>query len=228
MKVLVVEDNPKLQKLLSHLLEKEGFQLINAAGGAEALKAYAEHKPDIICLDVVMEDMSGISVCKQIREADSAVTILLITSKSRQVDIEEGLAAGANDYVIKPFDLADMTGRMRDIAKTRIARDDKSLFARNFDFGDLKVFPGQLRAERAGATIDLNFRDVKLLNLLSENKGKPVSTSQLLQFCWSATPGAAEEQTVQWYMGQLRKKVEVNPETPDLIKSADNGAFMHG
>ena len=220
MKVLVVEDNPKLQKLLSHLLEKEGFQLVNAAGGAEALTAYAAHKPDIICLDVVMEDMSGISVCKQIREADAGVTILLITSKSRQVDIEEGLAAGANDYVIKPFDLADMTGR--------IARDDAPLYARSFDFGDLKVFPGQLRAERAGATIDLNFRDVKLLNLLSENKGKPVSASELVRFCWSATPGAAEDQTVQWYMGQLRKKVEVNPEAPDLIKSADNGAFRHG
>jgi DNA-binding response OmpR family regulator len=227
MKVLVVEDNPKLQKLLSHILEKDGFTLVTATSGAEALKVYEAEKPDIICLDVVMEDMSGISVCKEIRAKDAKVTILLITSKSRPVDIEEGLAAGANDYVIKPFDLADMTQRMRAIATGRISRDDTALFAKSFDFGDLKVFPGQLRAERAGASIDLNFRDVKLLKLLSENKGKAMGAHDLHPYCWSATSGA-EEQTVQWYMGQLRKKVEANPEAPALIKSADSGAFVHG
>lgn len=227
MKVLVVEDNPKLQKLLAHILEKDGFTLVTATNGTEALALYGQQKPDVICLDVVMEDMSGISVCKEIRNKDAKVTILLITSKSRQVDIDEGLAAGANDYVIKPFDLADMTQRMRAIATARISRDDAGLFSSAFDFGDLKVFPGQLRAERAGASIDLNFRDVKLLRLLADNKGRLLGTSELRPYCWSATIGA-DEQTVQWYMGQLRRKVEANPEAPALIKSAENGAFVHG
>src|SRR5262245_54976879 len=124
MKILAVEDNPKLLKLLSHLLEKEGFTIIPATGGKEALSLYAQHKPDIICLDVVMEDMSGISICKEIRRQDDKATILLISSKSRDVDVQEGLAAGANEYIVKPFDLSSMTTRMRNIARTRIERDN--------------------------------------------------------------------------------------------------------
>lgn len=226
MKVLAVEDNPKLLKLLSHLLEKEGFTIVSAGGGKEALARYAEHKPDIICLDVVMEDMSGISICKQIRAQDAKATILLISSKSRDVDVAEGLAAGANEYIVKPFDLSSMNTRMRNIARQRILRDDPALAARSFTFGDLTIFPGQLRAERCGTSIDLNFRDVGILQTLHDNKGKPVGNDTLKNWCWKAETTDTDK-TVEWYIAQLRKKVEANPESPVLIKPAAGGGYWH-
>jgi two-component system, OmpR family, alkaline phosphatase synthesis response regulator PhoP len=226
MKILAVEDNPKLLKLLSHLLEKEGFAMVVAAGGREALTQYAEHKPDIICLDVVMEDVSGISICKQIRAQDAKATILLISSKSRDVDVAEGLAAGADEYIVKPFDLSSMTARMRNIARVRIQRDDPALAARSFTFGDLQVFPGQLRADRGGTAIDLNFRDVGILQTLHDNKGRPVSNDTLKNWCWKAETTDMDK-TVEWYIAQLRKKIETNPDAPSLIKPAAGGGYWH-
>jgi two-component system, OmpR family, alkaline phosphatase synthesis response regulator PhoP len=222
MKVLAVEDNPKLLKLLSHLLEKEGFTIIPAMTGTEALALYGQHKPDIICLDIMMEDVSGIHICKEIRRQDAKATILLISSKSRDVDVAEGLAAGADEYIVKPFDLSSMTTRMRNIARQRIARDDPGRAARSFSFGDLKIFPGQLRAERGGANIDLNFRDVGILQMLHDNKGQPVSNDTLKTWCWKAETTDTDK-TVEWYIAQLRRKVETNPEAPSLIKTAAGG-----
>jgi DNA-binding response OmpR family regulator len=226
MKILVVEDNPKLLKLLSHLLEKEGFQIVAATSGTEAMAQYAANKPDIICLDVMMEDVSGIEICKKIRGQDPKATILLISSKSRDVDIQEGLAAGADEYVVKPFELAPMTDRMRNIARKRIARDDPAQAARSFDFGNLKVYPGQLRAERAGASIDLNFRDAGILEMLFRNKGKPVANTDLKAWCWKAESTDLDK-TVEWYITQLRKKIEPDPEHPALIKTAANGGYWY-
>lgn len=225
MKVLAVENNPKLLKLLTHLLEKEGFDTVSAEGGEEALAQYAAHTPDIICLDVLMDDISGVDVCKKIRETDKRVVILMITSKSRPVDVEAGLAAGANDYIVKPFDLKDITSRMREVAKEIIARETPEKVGESFDFGDLTVFPAQLRAERGGESLDLNFRDVAILGLLHGQQGKVVGYEALSAYCWSAQ-AAEPEKTVQWYMDQLRKKTEADPDNPVLIRHVE-GAYIH-
>lgn len=226
MKVLAVENNPKLLKLLTHLLEKEGFDTVSAEGGEEALKQYEAHKPDIICLDVLMEDISGIDVCKKIRETDKRVVVLMITSKSRDVDVEAGMQAGANDYIVKPFDLKDITARMRGVAKDIIAKDTPDKVGESFSFGDLTVFPAQLRAERGGEDLDLNFRDVGILQLLQGQKGQTVGPAALSAFCWAAQ-SSDPDKAVQWYMDQLRKKIEADPENPALIRAVEGG-YVHG
>lgn len=226
MKVLAVENNPKLLKLLAHLLEKEGFETVSAEGGTDALAKYGEHRPDIICLDVLMEDISGIEVCRKIRETDKDIVILMITSKSRDVDIAEGMQAGANDYIVKPFDLADIKARMRGVAMEIMARKAPDKTGESFDFGDLKVFPAQLRAERGGESLEVNFRDVSILRLLHENRGKPVSRHDLEPFCWTAQ-ASSPDKAVQWYMDQLRKKIEADPENPVLVRPAPEGGYVH-
>lgn len=225
MKVLAVENNPKLLKLLTHLLEKEGFETVSAEGGEEALKQYEAHKPDIICLDVLMEDISGIDVCKKIRETDKRVVVLMITSKSRPVDVEAGMEAGANDYIVKPFDLKDITSRMRDVAKGIISNDTPEKVGESFIFGDLTVFPAQLRAERGGEDLDLNFRDVAILQLLHGQKGQTVGNDALSAYCWAAQ-ASEPEKAVQWYMDQLRKKIEADPDNPVLVRPLEGG-YIH-
>lgn len=225
MKVLAVENNPKLLKLLTHLLEKEGFETVTAEGGVEALEQFRKHSPDIICLDVLMEDMSGIEVCREIRKSDADAVILMVTSKSRDVDVAEGMAAGANDYIIKPFDLSDITARMRAIAKELISKKPADPANASFQMGDISVYPDQLRAERAGEGIDLNFRDIAMLRLLGQNKGRTLSAAELEPYCWAAQ-SLTPDKAVHWYMEQLRKKVEINPASPLVIKGNDGG-YIH-
>lgn len=225
MKVLVVENNPELLKLLSHLLEKEGFSVSTASAGNEALTLQMQRKPSIICLDVMLDDMSGFDVCRAIRKSDSDVQILMITSKSRQVDINAGMQAGANDYIVKPFDLADITARLREVARRVIAQQTPSAIDEALHFGTLHVFPGRLCAERDGETIDLSLRDVTLLKAFYASKGKTLSQGALQDYCWSGSsaPGAA----VDWTIQQLRKKVEADPANPQLIRS-DAGGYRYG
>lgn len=226
MKILVVEDNEKLRKLLAHLLEKEGYAVIQATGGADGLAKYGEHKPDIVCLDVMMEDASGFDVCRKLRAADPQLTILMITSKSRDVDIAEGKAAGANDYIVKPFDLSDITARVREIVRARIAQKDPALSGRNFELGNVRVFPGQLRAERDGETLDLNMRDVRILQLFHDSRGQTVGVAALKDHCWMMQ-SPDEAKAVEWNINHLRKKIEGDPANPVLIASVEGG-YRHG
>ncbi len=222
MKVLVVENNPELLKLLTHLLEKEGFSVFSAETGNDALTLYEQRRPAIICLDIMLDDISGFDVCRKIRKTDSEVQILLITSKSRQVDINAGMQAGANDYIVKPFDLADITARIREVARQIVAARSPAAIDEAIHLGSLTVFPGRLCAERGGDSIDLSLREIELLKAFYNNKGKALSSRALQDYCWSSA-AAADGSAVDWAIKQLRKKVETDPANPELIRSDPSG-----
>jgi two-component system, OmpR family, alkaline phosphatase synthesis response regulator PhoP len=225
MKVLVVENNPELLKLLTHLLEKEGFSVTSAETGNDALTLHEQRKPAIICLDIMLDDISGFDVCRKIRKSDPDVQILLITSKSRQVDINAGMQAGANDYIIKPFDLAEITARIRDVARGIVASRSPSAVNESMHLGDLTVFPGRLSAERGGENIDLSLREIEILKTFYLNKGKTLSSKSLQDYCWSSS--TPDPSAVEWTIKQLRKKVEADPANPDLIRT-DQGGYRYG
>ena len=227
MKVLVVENNAELLKLLTHLLEKEGFSTFSSASGNEAVTLHMQRKPDIICLDVMLDDISGFDVCRKVRKTDKNVQIIMITSKSRQVDINAGIEAGADDYIVKPFDLGAITAHMRAVARLIIARDEPAAVDEILHFGGLTIFPGRLCAERDGEAIDLSFRDIAFLKTFYANKGKTLSTAVLKEHCWTATP-EPEAATVDWHIKQLRRKVEIDPANPALIKSDQGGGYRFG
>lgn len=227
MKVLIAEDNTKMQSMLTSLLEKEGFETERANGGREALAKYREFEPDILCLDVMMDDLSGLDVCREIRKTDPTLTIIMVTSKSEEKDFALGMEAGANGYIAKPYDLSDIAAKMRGSARRCIARDNPALYAEHFDLGGIRVYPGQLRAERGAEAIELNFRDVAILRLFSENKGRAVKPDEVRPYCWEGHP-AGEAQLVQWHMSQLRRKIEVDPDAPAIIKPATDGSYRFG
>jgi two-component system, OmpR family, alkaline phosphatase synthesis response regulator PhoP len=228
MKVLVVENNAELLKLLTHLLEKEGFSVSSATAGNEAIALHMQRRPAIICLDVMLDDISGFDVCRSVRKTDKDVQIIMITSKSRQVDINAGIEAGADDYIIKPFDLAAITAHMRNVARMVIARDQPAAINEVLHFGPgLSIFPGRLCAERDGETIDLSFRDIAFLKTFYANRGKTLPTAVLKEHCWSASP-EPEVATVDWHIKQLRRKMEIDPANPALIKSDQGGGYRFG
>ncbi|HYD18543.1 MAG TPA: response regulator transcription factor [Patescibacteria group bacterium] len=222
MKVLAVENNAELLKLLSHLLEKEGFNVYTATGGSEALRILEREKPEIACLDVLLDDMSGIEVCRHIRKNDAMMPIVLITSKSRQADISEGMAAGATEYIVKPFDLMGITQLMHRMAQACLARQNPDGLQKSFGFGSLQVFPQRLLALREGNEIALSLRETALLQFFHANAGRSLSPEALAPYSWHAQ-GSVDAKAVQWQIGQLRKKIETDPLDPQLLRSDDTG-----
>lgn len=228
MKVLVVENNAELLKLLTHILEMEGFETTTAVDGREAREKFAAQKPDIACLDIMLGDASGYDICREMRGADEKMPILLITSKSRNIDVDEGMQAGATEYIIKPFDMTSIRLLMRKVACDCIAAKAPQTLDESFDFGDVRVFPGRLMGQRDGNPIGFSLREVSLLKLFHRHQGQVVANDSLLGHCWKAQdmPG---DKAVEWQIKQLRKKIEADPAHPALIRSEGTGyRFGHG
>jgi DNA-binding response OmpR family regulator len=218
MKVLVAENNKQMLGILTDILEKEGFEIIPVETGREALTSYDLHRPDFVCLDVMMDDMTGFDVCREIRRSDVYVPIVFISSKSDVVDKVLGLELGADDYIVKPFDFHEVIARIRAVARRCLAQKDQKRIDDSFMLKDLKVHPRILRAERDGITMELSLRDVRILKLLHDRKNEIVHRDVLLDYCWGAHI-MPESRTVDWHISQLRKKVERDPKAPDLIRT---------
>jgi DNA-binding response OmpR family regulator/HPt (histidine-containing phosphotransfer) domain-containing protein len=221
MKVLIAENNPQMLKQLCDILDHEGYSIFSAPSGTEALKVYSNHSPDFICLDIMMPDLNGYDVCKEIRKTDAKTPIIFISSKSKTVDKVIGLEVGADDYIIKPFDTPEVIARIRAITRRCIvSRETVSKDAGDnaFWLKDLKVMPSELRAEKNGKSIELSLRDIKVLRLFHDNKGKAFDRDTLLDRCWG-TNVMPESRIVDWHISQLRRKIETDPAHPQYIKT---------
>ena len=221
MKVLIAENNPQILKQLCDILDNEGYSILSASSGTEELKLYSSKAPDFICLDIMMPDLNGYDVCREIRKTDAKTPIIFISSKSKTADKVMGLEVGADDYIIKPFDTPEVIARIRAITRrcivSKTSAQDKDE-DKAFWLKDLKIVPSELRAERAGKSIDLNLRDIKVLKLFHDNKGKAFDRDTLLDRCWG-TEVLPESRIVDWQISQLRRKIETDPAHPQYIKT---------
>ncbi len=220
MKVLVVENNLQMLQQLCDILDKEGYTTLRAENGDEALKSYHSNAPDFICLDIMMSDLSGYDVCREIRKTDEKIPIVFISAKSETIDKVAGLEVGGDDYIVKPFDVQEVIARVRAVARRCLASKAKpgSKDDGVFYLDNLKVMPRDLRADKNGKQIELSLRDIKILKLFHDNKGKVVDRDALLDHCWGVHI-MPESRTVDWHISQLRKKIETDPANPQLIKT---------
>jgi DNA-binding response OmpR family regulator len=220
MKVLVAENNPQVLQQLCDILDKEGYNTIPATNGSVALEAWSQHSPDFVCLDIMMPDLSGYDVCREIRKTDTKTPVVFISAKSETADKVAGLEVGADDYIVKPFDVLEVVARVRAITRRCIATKTSPETKEDqiFWLSNLKVMPRELRAEHAGKIIELSLRDIKILRLFHDNKGKVVDRNALLDHCWGIHI-MPESRTVDWHISQLRKKIEKDPANPQLIKT---------
>ncbi len=225
MKVLVVDNNQLILDQLCDLLESDGYTTIKATSGEEALKVYREQNPDFICLDIMMEGISGHDVCRTIRNENKTIPIVFVTSKSSTVEKVVGLDIGADDYITKPFDLFEVRARIRAIARRCLVNTTPpQKMEDSFTLSNVKIFPAKLRADIMGNPIDLSPRDVKILKIFYENKGKVVHRDFLLDKCWGVHI-MPESRTVDWHISQLRKKIELDPENPKIIKTIHGAGY---
>jgi DNA-binding response OmpR family regulator len=225
MKVLVAEDDVHTREALVEILAAEGYEVVAAATGKAALALYVDRRPDFVCLDIMMPDVSGYDVCREIRRFDKRVPVIFVTAKSEEIDKVVGLELGADDYIVKPFGVREIVARIHAIERRiRADRDAGHTDADAFVMGDLKVVPAELRAYRGKQTMDLSPRDVKILGLLYEQRGRVVSRDMLFDRCWGMNY-LPDSRSLDQHISQLRKRVERNPKRPTLIRTVHGAGY---
>lgn len=218
MKVLAADDDPLTLEAVCACLADEGFTPVAARDGIEAVELWRREKPSLLCLDIMMPRLDGYGVCRQVRAADSTVPVLFVSAKNEEIDVVVGLELGADDFIRKPFGKRELLARVRAALRRSATRQQQGRAPQQFQLAGLTVFPDELRAERAGRSLDLTAREVSILSLLHENTGRPVHRDTFLDRCWGLDY-FPESRTLDQHIAQLRRKIETDPDSPSMIET---------
>lgn len=220
--ILVVEDEPTLRETLAEALEADGFRAVQAADGRAALATFRAEQPDLVLLDLMLPELSGLEVTRQIR-AESAVPIVMLTARDAELDKVVGLEMGADDYVTKPFSLRELTARIRAVLRRGEALG--SALPPFVDLGNVRVDVAGHRVLRDGAEVRVKPKVFELLAFLLRHPGQVVSRDQLLEQVWGYDyPG--ETRTVDVHVHWLRAAVEDDPGRPTLISTVRGTGYV--
>lgn len=225
MKILIAEDDANTREALKEVLDAEGFKVVAATNGVEAVDMFRREQPDFICLDVMMPGMNGYEACKQIRKMDEKVPILFLTAKTEEIDTVLGLELGADDYMTKPFGVKEVLARIRAILR-RTGLLNKSARNQSFDMDDLHIVASELRAYRGVQEIQLTLRDVKILRLLHDRRGKVVSRDALADEVWGADY-FPESRALDQHISQLRRRIEIDAASPRIIRTVHGAGYRY-
>lgn len=218
MKILIAEDDQYIREGLQTLLQGEGYHVILAANGEEAVSFFTTENPDFIILDIMMPEKDGYSVCREIRQSNKTVPVIFLSAKSEEIDRVVGLELGADDFISKPFGTREVIARIRTITR-RCLNQNQTFSNESFQLDDITVVPAELRALRGnGEKVELSLRDVKILYLLFKNQGKVVDRDTISNECWGHNYFPSSR-TLDQHISKLRKRIENNPQQPRIIKT---------
>jgi two-component system phosphate regulon response regulator PhoB len=219
--ILVVEDEDALSTLLQYNLDKEGYEVSVAADGEEALTLVSERLPDIIVLDWMLPKISGIEVCRRLRQRTESrnVPIIMLTARGEESDRIRGLDTGADDYVVKPFAMSELSARIRAVLR----RLRPGLAEDRVRFGDLVIDRVAHRVKRSGKEIHLGPTEFRLLDYLMQHPGRVFSREQLLDAVWGSDV-YVEARTVDVHIGRLRKALNHQAEA-DPIRTVRSAGY---
>lgn len=224
MKILIAEDDEHTREALSEVLSMEGYEVVTASDGLQAVDFFRATKPDFVCLDVMMPGQNGYEACKQIRRHDEQVPILFLTAKAEEIDAVLGLELGADDYMTKPFGVKEIIARIRAITRRTAARSAKKSGEEEFMMDDLRIVPAELRAYRGTTDLQLSPRDLKVLRLLHEKRGKVVDRNKLADEVWGIDY-FPESRALDQHISQLRKRIEKDPANPRIIRTVHGAGY---
>ena len=214
--VLVVEDEDSFVDALTVGLQREGFRVIVARDGAQALDLFDAVQPNLVLLDVMLPKVSGIDVCRELR-AKSKVPIIMVTAKGAEIDTVVGLEVGADDYVTKPYRLRELVARMRAVlrrAPGEVVAGPADLEA--LEVGDVSLDPARHEVRIRGTQVNLPLKEFELLSLLLENAGRVLTRETLIDRVWGLDY-VGDTKTLDVHVKRLRAKVEDDPSAPERI-----------
>lgn len=214
-RILLVDDEQSVQELLSYPLRKDGYEVVQARDGKEALELFGESEFDLVVLDVMMPRMDGLECCRRLR-ASSPVPIIMLTAKSEEVDKIVGLELGADDYITKPFSVRELRSRVKALLR-------RSAMAREPDDGEGVIEEGALRIDPLkrtvtvdGEPVELTFVEFEILMALAGSPGRVWSRDQLLGQVWGGSD-YRDPRTIDVHIRHLREKIEKEPASPEYL-----------
>ena len=219
--ILIVEDEPPQVEVLRYNLESEGFRTVVATGGEEALLVVKEEEPDLVVLDWMLPDLSGIEVCRQLKARPDSKTlpVIMLTARGEESDRVRGLDTGADDYVTKPYSPGEIIARIRAVLRRAHPERDEQLLK----YADVTMDLAQHKVIRDGKSIHLGPTEFRLLKTLMERPGRVFSREQLLDRAWGRDI-YVESRTVDVHIRRLRKALNVDG-APDLIRTVRGAGY---
>lgn len=213
-RILIVEDERAVARGLEYGLRSEGFEVLWAETGREALDVAQSRNPHLILLDIRLPDISGFDVCRQLRAAGRRMPILMLTARDEEVDRVLGLELGADDYVVKPFSMRELISRIRALLRRAYGELATVSVAQRVIFGDVEVDLERLQVYRQGRLVDLTPTEFRLLRYLITHPDRPTSRETLIDAVWGYDSSIGSGRTVDVHMRHLREKLEDEPGNP--------------
>jgi DNA-binding response OmpR family regulator len=216
-RILIVEDERAVARGLEYGLRKEGFEVLWAETGRQALDLARTRDPRLILLDIRLPDISGFDVCRELRAEGRRQPILMLTARDEELDKVLGLELGADDYVVKPFSLRELTSRIRALLRRAYGDLALSESTGSVQFGEVEIDLERLLVRRAGRPVALTPTEFRLLRYLVAHPGRPTSRQALIEAVWGYESEIGYERTVDVHMRHLRQKLEPDPAHPRYL-----------
>jgi DNA-binding response OmpR family regulator len=215
--ILLVDDDEAVRKLLSFPLERDGYTVVQAADGQEALQRFDEHPVDLVVLDVMLPRLDGLEVCRQLRSR-SSVPIIMLTARDDELDKVLGLELGADDYVTKPFSIREFRSRTRALLRRARAprHEPEGAAGPTIELDGLAIDPSRRSVEIDGTSVQLTYVEFELLWRLAGHPGRVHSRRMLLEALWGSAD-FRDPRTIDVHVRHLREKLERDPRVPEFI-----------
>ena len=227
-KILVVDDEASIRRILETRLSMIGYTVVTAADGDEALAVYKKELPNLIILDIMMPKLDGYGVCQEIRK-DSDIPIIMLTALGDVADRITGLELGADDYVVKPFSPKELEARIKAILRRvdKMSLHSTAVSSGIISMGGIKIDPNRRQVYKQNEKIRLTGMEFSLLELLMSKSGEAFSRASILQEVWGYTPERhVDTRVVDVHISRLRSKLEEDPSNPDLILTARGTGYL--
>ena len=214
-RILLVDDERSVQTLLTYPLRKDGYDVITASTGQEALDRFREGQFDLVVLDVMLPEVDGFDVCRRLR-AQSAVPIIMLTAKAEELDKVLGLELGADDYITKPFSMREFRSRVKAVLRRAELSRNGDVVDEPLVHDDLTIDFAKRSVELRGEPIRLTYVEFEILSALARSPGRVFSRSMLLERLWGDS-SYRDPRTIDVHIRHLREKLERDPAAPELI-----------
>lgn len=220
-KILIIDDEKPISDIIKFNLNKEGYETITAFDGREALKKFEEESPDLIILDLMLPELDGLEVAKEVRKT-SHIPIIMLSAKDSEFDKVIGLEIGADDYVTKPFSNRELLARVKahlrrtENIESAVAEENASTTGSEIVIGDLEILPDAFVVQKRGEDIELTHREFELLHHLATHIGQVMTREYLLETVWGYDY-FGDVRTVDVTIRRLREKIEDTPSRPEYI-----------
>lgn len=225
-RILVVDDDPDVLGTTARALSREGYEVDVAGSAEQALKQLEKQHPDLIMLDIMMPKMNGLELCRELRAKPehAARPILFLSALGQTDDVVEGLDAGGDDYIVKPFELAELSARVRALLRRVIDQDDHK--PEPLNTSGLKLHPRTFKVEGDRGIEQLSATEFRLLHYLMSHAGEVHSISALLENVWSYPLGSGDPNLVRAHIRNIRRKIETDPSNPKHVETIHGVGYI--